>query len=109
MKAIITNESKEQDSLDKVSTTQTYIIKDRRAKVLEFLTVAEYLPEEINTIKQALTNYANMVESLEGLREKYRTKLRASYIVREAVYRKTLIDVIADITKVLEGKKNEDH
>jgi hypothetical protein len=58
-------------------------------------------------VEQALTDYNKQNEMLEGLREKYRTKLRASYIVREAVYRKTLIDCIADITKVLEGKVNE--
>jgi hypothetical protein len=57
------------------------------------------------SIKQTLTNYANMVERLEEVKKQYKVKLSKSYIIREAVYRKTLIDCIADITKVLEGNK----
>jgi hypothetical protein len=55
MKAIITNESKEQKSLDKVSNIQTYIVKDVHAKVYEFESVKEYLPKEI-AILQALVD-----------------------------------------------------
>jgi hypothetical protein len=80
----------------------------------------EYLIEARDKIlslnKQALTNYANMVESLEGLREKYK-KLQEFYLsmkfkdmFNSSSY--TLYDslesntrtIIADITKVLEGK-----
>jgi hypothetical protein len=62
------------------------------------------LGKEFKIIEQALTNYANMVEMLEEVKKQFKVKLSKSYIVREAVYRKTLIDCIADITKVLEGK-----
>ena len=41
-----------QTSLDKVSSTQTYIIKDYRAKVLEFKTIEEYLPKEITNLQE---------------------------------------------------------
>jgi hypothetical protein len=148
MKAIITNESKEQiksclgcnneftehcntcdkfsnydnnpsplNDLDKISKTQTYIIKDVRAMVLEFETIAEFLPKETANVKQALTNYANMVEMLEGFKNDYQKLLEwvisqleridktaqdeVKYEVRKELYN----GVIADITKVLEDKE----
>jgi hypothetical protein len=122
MKAIITNESKDNNTsplndLDKISKTQTYIIKDVRAMVLEFETIAEFLPKETANVKQALTNYANMVEMLEGFKNDYQKLLEwvisqleridktaqdeVKYEVRKELYN----GVIADITKVLEDKE----
>jgi uncharacterized iron-regulated protein len=71
---------------------------------------------EVSTIKQDLTNYANMVESLEGFKNDYQKLLEwvisqleridktaqdeVKYEVRKELYN----SFIADITKVLEGK-----
>jgi hypothetical protein len=66
---------------------------------------------ELNTIKQALTNYANMVESLEGLREKMKEEYNRldnfNYVIDTNLNLGNFEQLIADITKVLEGKKNE--
>jgi hypothetical protein len=77
------------------------------------------LGKSIETINQALTNYANMVEMLEGFKNDYQTDLRwvieqlenskitaqqeVKYELRKELYN----SFIADITKVLEGKINE--
>jgi uncharacterized membrane-anchored protein YhcB (DUF1043 family) len=66
--------------------------------------------KKLNTIKQALTNYANMVEMLEGLVDDYQKLVNVNtfgYSEERIRYCETLKDVIADITKVLEGKINE--
>jgi hypothetical protein len=72
------------------------------------------LGKEFKIIEQALTNYANMVEMLEGLVEKYEGEINHNF--REVEHKDNVIisvhdtfrlDTIADITKVLEGKINE--
>jgi nicotinate-nucleotide pyrophosphorylase len=63
----------------------------------EFLLCDNKFEDNVKIISQALTNYANMVESLEGLVEKYRVEPRIgipNFISRS--------EIIADITKVLE-------
>jgi hypothetical protein len=110
MKAIITNESKETILPDYINAF-IRVMKDRDSYVSQ-VPIRSYLILESSDNDMellyknllTLTNYANMVEMLEVVKKQYKVKLSKSYIIREAVYRKTLIDCIADITKVLEGK-----
>jgi hypothetical protein len=60
---------------------------------------------DIKTIKQALTNYANMVEMLEGLVAKYDRIHKSFGYPRYAEVNPS--EIVKDITKVLEGKNNE--
>jgi sugar-specific transcriptional regulator TrmB len=110
MKAIITNESKDnnpspQEAIDKIE--------------IRIGSMSLQLGKEFKIIEQALTNYANMVEMLEGFKNDYQTDLRwvieqlenskitaqqeVKYELRKELYN----SFIADITKVLEGKVNE--
>jgi hypothetical protein len=70
----------------------------------------ETAPSYIKTIESALTNYANMVESLEGFIKEYKNDLRLhrgnlSYALGYVSEDELFESFIADITKVLEGKK----
>jgi CHAT domain-containing protein len=83
---------------------------------LEHREVIYYNNKEFQRIKQALTDYANMVEQLEVERNDYQTDLRwvieqlenskitaqqeVKYELRKELYN----GFIADITKVLESK-----
>jgi hypothetical protein len=60
------------------------------------------LGKEFKIIEQTLTNYANMVESLEGLVEKYELSTKKIHEVGGFVSM-DIIQFITDITKVLEG------
>jgi hypothetical protein len=60
------------------------------------------LGKEFKIIEQALTNYANMVEMLEGLRGKYDGIHKSFGYPRYATVNPS--EIVADITKVLEGK-----
>jgi hypothetical protein len=59
--------------------------------------------KEFKIVKQALTNYANMVERLEELVEKYELSTKKIHEVGGFVSM-AIIQFITDITKVLEGK-----
>jgi hypothetical protein len=106
MKAIITNESKDNnpsplEAIDKIE--------------IRIGSMSLQLGKEFKIIEQALTNYANMVEMLEGLVEKYEKKLTAFNDIKvsnqDEFYHNLAVNsvvfIIADITKVLEGKINE--
>jgi hypothetical protein len=58
--------------------------------------------DDLDNIEQTLTNYANMVEMLEGLREKYDGIHKSFGYPRYATVNPS--EIVADITKVLEGK-----
>jgi tRNA uridine 5-carbamoylmethylation protein Kti12 len=97
MKAIITNESKDNNPsplealeilIDKIDNPEREIVWNKTFNAYTIL-------------QTALTNYANMVESLEGLRDGYDADFHFSLDGERII---EVSQVIADITKVLEGK-----
>jgi hypothetical protein len=81
-------------------------LKDLETISLEHREVIYYNNKEFQRIKQALTDYANMVESLEGLVEEITNDMKSEYTNGlVGLYIKHV--VLKVITKVLEGKINE--
>jgi hypothetical protein len=110
MKAIITNESKDNNP----SPLEDFIEIDKMCSdyVNRYsVGISNVQYEKLYTnVKQALNNYANMVEMLEGIIKEYEDdkKLYGSTIAERLgydCYEDLVKDLIADITKVLEGKK----
>jgi hypothetical protein len=79
-------------------------------KIHDYITDRCYDMElEVSTIKQALTNYANTVERLEGLVKHCDKSIEVYKDSYNGVVSLTMKSMKEKLTKVLEGKANENN
>jgi hypothetical protein len=74
------------------------------------INIQNEFPEEYTSVLSALTDYNKQTEMLEGIKNRlmaeYGRLNSHSYVINQDLYLENFEEIIADITKVLEGKND---